>query len=309
MNNSETVYREILQKSLNRITDEIILLETQNNKLLNIVTSSSKRIERLLVEKEQIQKELKSRDSLNQTKVDGVAKEFIDDRIKAIAEKQGNHAQRINELEGLKRKVNSNFARAVINRRIMHERKKIERLRSATNIISDVQKAMMMPKYMVERYKLGKYAKRQGNVNYFENRLAEVENKQSLLNTGESIVNKVQSVYYDIKGKYYAKRLDKANKKLEKLQQKGVQNRILGANATAISKNAVDKLRQRMQKQMKEEQQERKAVQQQPKMEERQLPAVIYQTPIPENITASSLAEEAARNANMSRTTTQTKVA
>ena len=81
LDNSETVYREILQKSLNRITDEIILLETQNSKLLNIVTNSNKRLERLRLEQEQIRQELKGRMDTNQTKVDGIATEFIDDRI------------------------------------------------------------------------------------------------------------------------------------------------------------------------------------------------------------------------------------
>lgn len=314
MNNSETVYREILQKSLNRITDEIILLETQNNKLMNMITSSEKRIERLKLEREQISKELQSRIETKQTKVDGVTKEFIDDRIKAIAEKQENHSKRINELESLKREVNSNIARAIINRRINHERKKMARLKSATNIISDVQKAMMMPKYVVDRYRLGKYAKRQGNVNYYENKVNEIENRQSGLNPEENIVDKIKSTYYDIKGKHYAKKLDKSRNLLKKLQQKGVPNRILGANAAAISKKDADKLRQRMQKQTKEEpkkeqQQEREVVHQQTKAEERQLPAVIPQSPIPENITAATLAEEAMKTADMGRTATQVKAA
>ena len=60
---------------------------------------------------------------------------------------------------------------------------------------------------------------------------------------------------------------------------------------------------------IKAEQPEKEGVQQQPKMEERQLPAVISQAPIPENITAASLAEEAERNADMRRTATQTKAA
>lgn len=204
--------------------------------------------------------------------------------------------------------------RAIINRRINHERAKIQRLRSAKNVISDVQKAMMMPKHIADRYRLGKYSKRQGNVNYYENKVNEIENRQSKLSPKENIIDKVKSKYYDIIGKHYAKKLDKSRKLLEKLQQKGVQTRILGANAAAISKKATDKLRQRMQNQTKEEpikaeQPEKEGVQQQPKMEERQLPAVISQAPIPENITAASLAEEAVRNADMSRTATQTKAA
>lgn len=306
MNNSETVYREILQSSLNRINDEIILLETQNNKLMNLITSSEKRIEHLKLERKQIQLELKNRIETNQTKVDGITKEFIDDRIKAIADKQGNHYKRINELESLKKEVNSNVARAIINRRIIHEKKKVARLRSTTNMISDIQKAMMMPKQAVDRYRLGKYAKRQGNVNYYENKVNEVENHQSNLNPEKNIVDKAKSVYYDIKGKHYAKKLDKSRKLLEKLQQKGVQKRILGANAAAISKKAADKLRQRMQRQTQET---KEAVQQQNHQEQRQLPALISQAPIPENITASSLAEEAVRNTSMDKTATQARVA
>ena len=173
---------------------------------------------------------------------------------------------------------------------------------------------MMMPKHIADRYRLGKYSKRQGNVNYYENKVNEIENRQSKLSPEENIIDKVKSKYYDIIGKHYAKKLDKSRKLLEKLQQKGVQTRILGANAAAISKKATDKLRQRMQNQTKEEpikaeQPEKEGVQQQPKMEERQLPAVISQAPIPENITAASLAEEAVRNADMSRTATQTKAA
>lgn len=314
LDNSETIYREILQKSLNRITDEIILLETQNSKLLNIVTNSNKRLEHLRLEQEQIRLELEGRIHTNQTKVDGRATEFIDDRIKAISEKQGDYSKKITELESLKREVNSNVARAIINRRINHERAKIQRLRSAKNVISDVQKAMMMPKHIADRYRLGKYSKRQGNVNYYENKVNEIENRQSKLSPKENIIDKVKSKYYDIIGKHYGKKLDKSRKLLEKLQQKGVQTRILGANAAAISKKATDKLRQRMQNQTKEEpikaeQPEKEGVQQQPKMEERQLPAVISQAPIPENITAASLAEEAVRNADMSRTATQTKAA
>lgn len=306
MNNSETVYREILQSSLNRINDEIILLETQNNKLMNLITSSEKRIEHLKLERKQIQLELKNRIETNQTKVDGITKEFIDDRIKAIADKQGNHYKRINELESLKKEVNSNVARAIINRRIIHEKKKVARLRSTTNMISDIQKAMMMPKQAVDRYRLGKYAKRQGNVNYYENKVNEVENHQSNLNPEKNIVDKAKSVYYDIKRKHYAKKLDKSRKLLEKLQQKGVQKRILGANAATISKKAADKLRQRMQRQTQET---KEAVQQQNHQEQRQLPALISQAPIPENITASSLAEEAVRNTSMDKTATQARVA
>lgn len=361
MNNSEAVYREILQKSLNRITDEIILLETQNSKLLNIVTNSDKRLEQLRLEQEQIRQELKGRIDTKQSKVDGIATEFIDDRIKAISEKQEDYSKRITELESLKREVNSNIARAIINKRINHEKTKIRRLRGAKNLISDVQKAMMMPKHIVDRYRLGKYSKRQGDVNYYNNKVSLVEAKKNALNPEQSIIDKAKSAYYDRKGKHYAKKLSRANKLLEKLQKQGTKTHILGANAATMNKKNTDKLRNRLTEEKKKEQvkqqplnindtqkepkitpqqQEEKAaeesrlnlqtlresikktkeleqealgenaekndkldqwLQEENKGSEkqeneptpRQLPAVINTAPIPENITAASLAQEA----------------
>lgn len=61
MNNSETIYRQILQKSLDRITEEIVLLQTQNKGLLKIFSASERRIEKLQIEREQIQSELNER--------------------------------------------------------------------------------------------------------------------------------------------------------------------------------------------------------------------------------------------------------
>lgn len=313
MNNSENTYREILQKSINRINDEIILLEIQNNKLINIVGSSEKRIEQLKLEKEQMLNELKSRIETKQTKVDGIATEFIDDRIKDIANKGYTHSERIKELESLKSQVNSNISRAIINKKINNERMKLVRLRNATNLVSDIQKAMILSKHAVDKYRLRKYAKRQGNVNYYENQVNKIENLQSKLNPEENIVDKVKAAYYDMKGNHYAKKLDKSTRLLEKLQQKEIRKHILGANVAAISKKAADKLRKRMQSQTKvepekENQQEIKIEKQQPQ-EQRQLPAVISTTPIPENITAASLAEEAVNNASNSMTSTQARVA
>ena len=104
---------------------------------------------------------------------------FEHNRIKDISKKQGDYSKKITELESLKQEVSSNIARAIINRRINHERAKIQRLRGAKNLISDVQKAMMLPKHAVDRYRLRKYSKRQGNVNYYNNKVSVVEAKKN----------------------------------------------------------------------------------------------------------------------------------
>ena len=123
-------------------------------------------------------------------------------------------------------------------------------------------------------------------------------------------MDKVQSVYYDKKGKYYAKRLDQANKKLEKLQRKGVQNRILGANVAVMNKKDTDKLRKRMDQHKDKKNEQNDSVIINP--EKKQLPLVISQSQIPEDITAESLAEIAVNGeskTSMNQKTKSTKVA
>lgn len=289
MNNSEIVYRQMLQKSLNRITDEILLLGTQNNKLMNMITSSERRIEKLKIEREEILQELKERQQSNTQQVENAPNAFLDNQIVSTEEKTKSHAKRISELEELKKQTSSNIARAIMNRRINHERKKIARLKSTKNIISDVQKAIMLPKHIIDKYRFGKYAKRQGNVNYYENKVEEIKKKQENIKE-DNIITKVQSAYYDIKGKYYAKKLEKSKKLLNRLQQKGIKNKILGANVAAMNKKDIDKFRQRMNTQTLK----KSLVASQES--EKNLPAIIQQVPIPENITAASLAEDAIKS-------------
>lgn len=237
MNNSETIYRQILQKSLDRITEEIVLLQTQNKGLLKIFSASERRIEKLRIEREQIQSELNERDKTSERE-DSIPNGFLDGRINAITEKQTKHSQQLSELEQSKKYVHSYLGKMRINSRIKHERKKILRLKSTKNIISDVQKAMMMPKHVINRYRLGKYAKRQGDVNYFQNKLQDSEAKKELANTTPNIIGNVMSVYYDFRGKYYAKKLEKAASKLEKLKKPGVQTHFFGANPIVIPKRS-----------------------------------------------------------------------
>ena len=253
----------MLEKALYRITDEINLLEEQKDGLFSIVKQTEKKIERLRIEQAQLQRELAKRNEEDFSREEGIVEKIVDGRVS-------------------KANAKSNAGRRNIERKIVREQTKMFRYRKYVKLVTTVQRATIIPKYMLDKYRLGKFSKRQGNVNYYENKVAETECKQSLLNPEESIVNKVQSVYYDIKGKYYAKRLDRANKKLEKLQQKGVQNRILGANVATINKKDTDKLRQRMNG-------HKEKIESIPL----RLPAVIYPTSIPKNITAETLAKEA----------------
>lgn len=285
MNNSENNYRSILSKYLDQINDEIILLQSQNNALISMITRSEKRVERLRIEREQVMQELKNRVERKETKLEGSTKEFLDDRIENITKKADTSNQRVAELEQLRKNATSRYTKARLQRRIVHERKKIARLKGAKNLISDVQKAIIMPRYKLEKYRLKKYAKRQGNVNYFTNKLQKTTTKQQALKPEENLVDNIKDKYYDFKGKRYAKKLEKSTKLLQKLQQSGMQNRILGANAVAMNKADLNRLRQRLHQAMEK---------------------TGFKLRQPENITAQTLADESAKSRTSLQQTNQT---
>ena len=310
MNNSENTYKIMLEKSLYRITDEINLLEEQKDGLFSIVKQTEKKIERLRIEQAQLQRELAKRNAEDFSREEGIVEKIVDERVSKANQKENSYETKIQNLNKLKDNAKSNAGRRNIERKIVREQTKMFRYRKYVKLVTTVQRATIIPKYMLDKYRLGKFAKRQGNVNYYENKVAETEHKQSLLNPDESIVDKVQSVYYDKKGKYYAKRLDQANKKLEKLQRKGVQNRILGANVAVMNKKDTDKLRKRMDQHKDKKNEQNDSVIINP--EKKQLPLVISQSQIPEDITAESLAEIAVNGeskTSLNQKTKSTKVA
>ena len=263
MNNSEKAYRELLQNSLNRITDEIALLESQNNGLISVVTKTQKRIEKLKVEQQHLQAELTARINKNQELEPGAIVGSLDGKIKDNVQKLKMKQARIGELESLNSTISSKIGHRIMDRRIMRATRKMQNQQCRINLLSNIQKALLLPKYIVEKFRLGRYSKKEGNVSYYENKLAETTAKTQKLQPEIHLLDNIKAKYYDIKGKYYAKKLERAQEKLRKLQEKGVQNKVLGANAVAMSKEDTDKLRQRMKQQQEQVTQQQEQVTQQ----------------------------------------------
>ena len=78
INNSETQYRYLLETSLNKVTEEIALLELQKDTFLGIIKQNEKRIEKLRVEQTRLKQELENRNSKEITKTGGKAEEVMD---------------------------------------------------------------------------------------------------------------------------------------------------------------------------------------------------------------------------------------
>lgn len=277
INNSEAQYRYLLENSLNKVTEEIALLELQKDTFLGIIKQNEKRIEKLRVEQTRLKQELENRNSKEITKTGGKAEEVMDTVHTMLSEKQKVSSQKINAYQQLMASASSSRRYRKISRKMYREKRKQLRRAKIIRILDKLQRATIMPKYLLDKIRLKRYASAQGNYNFASQKLAEL---------GQSPNASAR------KKEKYEQKKQKAQEKLRKLKEKGVTAKVIGANVAAINKEDTKKLRQRItdQKTSEAEKEEKKetAVQQEQTSEE------IKQTPAaePSNITANEEAKQ-----------------
>ena len=277
INNSEAQYRYLLENSLNKVTEEIALLELQKDTFLGIIKQNEKRIEKLRVEQTRLKQELENRNSKEITKTGGKAEEVMDTVHTMLSEKQKVSSQKINAYQQLMASASSSRRYRKISRKMYREKRKQLRRAKIIRILDKLQRATIMPKYLLDKIRLKRYASAQGNYNFASQKLAEL---------GQSPNASAR------KKEKYEQKKQKAQEKLRKLKEKGVTAKVIGANVAAINKEDTKKLRQRItdQKTSEAEKEEKKEtpVQQEQTSEE------IKQTPAaePSNITANEEAKQ-----------------
>lgn len=277
INNSEVQYRYLLENSLNKVTEEIALLELQKDTFLGIIKQNEKRIEKLRVEQTRLKQELENRNSKEITKTGGKAEEVMDTVHTMLSEKQKVSSQKINAYQQLMASASSSRRYRKISRKMYREKRKQLRRAKIIRILDKLQRATIMPKYLLDKIRLKRYASAQGNYNFASQKLAELGQSP---NASER------------KKEKYEQKKQKAQEKLRKLKEKGVTAKVIGANVAAINKEDTKKLRQRITNQKtseaeKEEKKETPVQQEQTSEEIKQTPAAE-----PSNITANEEAKQ-----------------
>lgn len=231
INNSEAQYRYLLENSLNKVTEEIALLELQKDTFLGIIKQNEKRIEKLRVEQTRLKQELENRNSKEITKTGGKAEEVMDTVHTMLSEKQKVSSQKINAYQQLMASASSSRRYRKISRKMYREKRKQLRRAKIIRILDKLQRATIMPKYLLDKIRLKRYASAQGNYNFASQKLAELGQSP---NASER------------KKEKYEQKKQKAQEKLRKLKEKGVTAKVIGANVAAINKEDTKKLRQRI---------------------------------------------------------------
>ena len=158
INNSEAQYRKLLEGILNRVTEEIALLELQKDTFLGIIKQNEKRIEKLRLEQIRLQQELENRNSKNITKAGGKAEEVMDTAHTMLSEKQKVSSQKIAAYQQLMANASSSRSRRKISRKLYREKRRHLRRIKIIKFLDKIQRASFMPKYLLDRLRLKGYA-------------------------------------------------------------------------------------------------------------------------------------------------------
>lgn len=246
MNNSDRVYKELLQKSLSTLKRSIDILSRKNDGLTD---RRPVKIEGLRLQYEQIEQELKNfeaRKEFSERKEKML--EHLDEKAEKIVAKKESHEEKIQELENLRKKLKTVRGTRKIDKKIEHQHKIIRRLQKKNARIDFRQKVIMLPKYYRIQKRDNLLNKQQGRVNLVSDKLLINERLQSQLDPEHSIIDRMKSAIYDIKGKYYERKLGRREEILKAMQEKNSIVGMLGARVTALPKSAIDKLRRRNKK-------------------------------------------------------------
>lgn len=247
MNNSDVVYKRLLNEELYKIKKEIYSLERKNHGIRAITDKTAVEIERLKLRYNQIDEEIKAFE--NRQELSGIKEKTLDkldERIDKNYNKQQQVSKNIEELKALKTQLSSTRAKRKVNKEIEHQRALLRKMKNRNVKISNIQRSLMMPKYKKEAKKQKLLNNAQAKVNIAQANYNDNIALQSMLNPDTSFKDNILNVIYDIKGNHYLKKLNYATEVLEQMQKSNSSIVMRGASAAVISKKVADKLRKKM---------------------------------------------------------------
>lgn len=247
MNNSDRVYKSILQDKLNKINKQIIELEKRNTGLRLLTDQTTTKIESLRLQAAQIQEEIAQFTERQEINAMGdTVVETFDEIVGFHDEKRQTAEATLAELQQLKSQLTTKRAIRKIEKKISHQQQILQKLRKSDTRISGIQKAIMYPKAYREMKKNQILAKAEAKVNVAEANVQDMEALQAMLDPESSIKDSILNTVYEIKKAHYLRKADRANQVLEQMKQsKGIIG-MKGAKAVVITKNLKNKLNNKL---------------------------------------------------------------
>ena len=246
MNNSDKVYQQLLQQSMNVIARQIQSLEQKNRGLRALTDKTTVEIEGLKLQYSELKKAYQAHQERIQVSERKEAKlDKLDEKSNNISEQQQEHIDKISELKQVQSNMKTARAKRKVAKEIIKQQEIIQKLQKQQARIDLRQKAVMLPKF----YRMKKRAKllnrQQAKINQAAFNMQDNQALKDMLEPENKVRDRVRSAIYDIKGAYYQRKFDHSQAVLETMKDSKSNIVIRGANAITItmSKKAANVLR------------------------------------------------------------------
>lgn len=253
MNNSDKVYQDLLKRSLLLINNQIKILERKNRGLRALSEQTSIEINGLKIQYQQLQEELKNyEERIDLSEKEEEKLEKLDIKSSVNSELQEDHIARIDELEAVKKRLQTTKAIRKVNKQIAQQKEIIRKLQKKSSKIDQKQKKIMLPKYKKMQKRNQLLSHQQAKVNWTAAKIKDNQELQAMLDPENSLKDLLASKIYDIKGQFYQKKLSHSQEVLATMKSQKSNIAIRGANAITLSKKAINKFRNEISKEAKD---------------------------------------------------------
>ena len=257
MNNSDKIYRKVLEEQITALDKEIMQLKKEIEKAKVFVRSKEVELLTLTEEKDRIEEELRQMEelaNLDKKYADNSVIELLDVASSKIGERRDRLSDEIKELER-EREAASNVGKTKIDFKIKQRNDILEAMKKGSNHIDKAQHSIMMKQSSIQRLLKRKYVKQQATIDYYDVKKDSNEALRRTIGFKEDSIGdrifQMRSAYFDAQIKFQEEVLEEMhNHKLIGIK---------GAKAMVLSKHAISnikKIRDTIQKNRDERQQQ-----------------------------------------------------
>lgn len=257
MNNSDKIYRKVLEDQITALDKEIMQLKKEIEKAKVFVRSKEVELLTLTEEKDRIEEELRQMEelaNLDKKYADNSVIEALDVASSKIGERRDRLSDEIQELER-ERETASNVGKTKIDFKIKQRNDILEAMKKGSNHIDKAQHSIMMKQSSIQRLLKRKYVKQQATIDYYDVKKDSNEALRRTIGFKEDSIGdrifQMRSAYFDAQIKFQEEVLEEMhNHKLIGIK---------GAKAMVLSKHAISnikKIRDTIQKNRDERQQQ-----------------------------------------------------
>ncbi len=246
MHNTDSFYKELLNRNLKMVERQINLLERNTLTIEELSKNQRIEVESLKREYQKIQEEIR-----NYNKNGGMTNksenlEALDRIYSQKSEDITSASEEIAQLQKTKDALRTKQARDVIDRKISKKMQKLEKLQKQELFIESYQQTMVLSKRKKEEKKNKLLAKQEATVDYQKEQIKDNAALQQMLEPENSVKDQVMSFVYDIKGRFYQKQYKHSIEVLQTMQRVNAPIGLKGANALMIQKKTTMAIRKNL---------------------------------------------------------------